>query len=156
MSTLSAELRCHVSSPSRAATRIVASSVDSRRRHRAIVMLVLFGFVLLRTLTICHEPGSPSSGRIGAQAGIDALIASAFCGTLDAPIGSRNEDKTSHTSSAMCLHCASGCHGATTLGTFWILLAFGLAVRHLMRINLDKVRSSAHHRDNKARGPPAG
>lgn len=155
MSTLSAEPCCHVSAPSRAATRISVTSVDSRRRYRAIVMLTLFGFVLLRTLTICHEPGSPASDRIGARAAIDALIASAFCGTLDAPVDSRNGDTTSHRSSAMCLHCASGCHGATALETFWIVLAFGLALRHLMRINLDKAQSSAHHRDNKVRGPPA-
>jgi len=156
MSTLVAERRCHAPTPSRVAPRMGVSSRDSRQRHRAIVMLSLFGFVLLRTLTICHEPGSPSSARSGTQAGIDALISSAFCGTLDAPISSRNEGTPSHASSAMCLHCASGCHGVTAFRTFWIVLAFGLTVRHLMRINLDKMQRTAHHRDNKVRGPPAG
>ncbi len=151
---LRAESCCHTHAPLRFAARADASSTDTRRRHRAVLMLALFGFVLLRTLTICHAPADDATNRAGTQAGIDALIASAFCGTLDDPSGSPGGNTTSHTSSTMCLHCASGCHGVTGLGTFWMLWAFGLAVPLVMRINRDTAHPNSNHRDNRVRGPP--
>lgn len=133
--------------------RVGMRAADARRR-RAMVMLALFSFVLLRTLAVCHEPNGTTS-RLGVQAGIDALIASAFCGTLDTPTGSPSGATTSHSPSAMCLHCASGCHGVAGLGTFWVLLAFGLIVPLVMRINRDSEHANSNRRDNRVRGPPA-
>ncbi len=153
---LRAESCCHTHAPPHFAARADASSTDARRRYRAIVMLAFFGFVLLRTLTVCHEPTDSATNRVGTQAAINALIASAFCGTLDVPTGSPGGSTTSHASSAMCLHCASGCHGVSGLGTFWMLWAFGLAVPLLMRINRDTAHTNSNHRDNRVRGPPAG
>jgi hypothetical protein len=155
MTTFRAESPCHVSAPPRVGTALGSSASDIRRRHRAIVMLALFSFVLLRTLTVCHEPNGVTS-RLGVQSGIDVLIASAFCGTLDTPIGSPSGGTTSHTPSAMCLHCASGCHGASSLQTFWMLWAFGLAMPLVMRINRDSEHTNPSRRDNLVRGPPAG
>jgi hypothetical protein len=156
MSTLRAQSSCHTLAQAQFATRLDLSSTGTKRRHRAIVMLLLFGFVLLRTLTVCHEPENGTTHRLGVQAGIEALIASAFCGTLDMPVSALGGGTTSHTSSAMCLHCASGCHGVTGLGAFWMLWAFGLAVPLIMRINRDTVHANLNHRDNRVRGPPAG
>jgi hypothetical protein len=37
-----------------------------------------------------------------------------------------------------------------------MVIAFGIAAAPIMRINLDTMRSTSHHRDNRVRGPPAG
>jgi hypothetical protein len=113
-------------------------------------MLAVFGFVLMQTLIMCHSPATTTDRSV------EALIASAFCSTSpqSAPVGSPLNAPT-HAAPALCFHCASGCHGVLGATTFWVVIAFGIAASPIMRINLDTMRSTSYHRDNRVRGPPA-
>jgi len=156
MSLAVAETRCHPLARSRTEWIAGGSSAEHRRRRsRATVMLAVFGFVLMQTLIVCHSPATTTDRSV------EALIASAFCSTSpqSAPVGSPLNapiNAPTHAAPVLCFHCASGCHGVLGATTFWMVIAFGIAAAPIMRINLDTMRSTSHHRDYRVRGPPAG
>jgi len=88
------------------------------RASRAGVLLALFALVWLQIIAAGHH-GAPlgAATKLSNSSTIDALIASAWCGTSGAP--TRGEPAGNGHGASACLHCATSCHATVGRAIAW-------------------------------------
>ena len=91
--------------------------LNAMRASRAEILLALFALVWLQLVTADHRgPAAGAAATVGDSTSIEALIASAWCGTSGAPTS--NDQGSGHAAST-CLHCATGCHASADRAIAW-------------------------------------